>query len=106
MRIGFEDARTTLASSAAAMTDAADLSPDNFPPDDAAGLSDAELRALLARAKESNDEPLRRLIASYLILRRLAADMVTLIETREGAITVVRTPLFSRIKGITKRSRE
>ena len=107
MRVGFEDARPTIASpAAAAMTDAADLAPDAFPPDDASGLSDAELRALLARAKEANDEPLRRLIASYLILRRLAADMVTLIETREGSITVVRTPLFSRIKNITKRSRE
>ena len=88
------------------MTEPTDLAPDDFPPDDASGLSDAELRALLARAKETHDEPLRRLIASYLILRRLAADMITLIEAREGSITVVRTPLFSRIKHIVRRSRE
>ncbi len=67
-------------------------------------LSDAELRALLARARETGDDALRRLLASYLTLRRLAAEMVTLIETREGAATIVRTPLFSRLRELTRRA--
>lgn len=86
------------------MSDASSPSDDAFVPDDASGLSDAELRRLLARARETGDEPLRRLLVSYLTLRRLAADVVELIETREGAATVVRTPLFSRLKHLTRRT--
>ena len=86
------------------MSEGVGVSDEAFTPDDASGLSDAELRGLLAQARESGDEPLRRLLASYLILRRLAAEMVTLIETREGAVTVVRTPLFSRLKHLTRRT--
>ena len=87
------------------MSDAPDVSDEAFAPDDAAGLSDAELRRLLAQARETGDEPLRRLLASYLTLRRLAAEMITLIEMREGAITIVRTPLFSRIRHLARRTR-
>ena len=82
------------------MTDA----PHHTDGSDEGSLSDAELRALLARARESGDEPLRRLLASYLTLRRMAAEMVTLIEAREGAATVVRTPLFSRLRELTRRA--
>lgn len=71
--------------------------------DDLAGLSDAELRQLGLRARAANDEPLRRLVASYISLRTLAAEMVTFIETREGAITVIRTPIFQRLKDVTRR---
>ena len=85
------------------MTDEQQLSGEAFAPDDAAGLSDAELRALLAQAKLTNDEPLRHLIASYLVLRRLSAEMITLIEAREGAQTVTRSSLFSRLKHVTRR---
>ncbi len=81
-----------------------DPSAEAFAPDEASGLSDAELRSLLAQARRTGDEPLRRLLASYVTLRRLAADMITLIETREGAATIVRTPLFSRIKHLTRRT--
>lgn len=76
---------------------------EDFSLDEATLLSDAELRALGIRARETGDEPLRRLVASYLQLRTLAAEMVTFIETREGAITIVRTPLFSRVKQLTRR---
>lgn len=75
-----------------------------FPPDDASGLSDAELRRLLEQAKGSNDEALRRLLASYITLRRLSAEMLTLIESREGAVTIKRTPLFQRLRHLTQRS--
>ena len=76
---------------------------DVFPPDDASGLTDAELRALVERARTADDEALRRLVASYITLRTLAAEMVSFIETREGSITIVRTPLFSRMKHLTRR---
>ena len=85
------------------MSDEPALTPDIFPADDASGLSDQELRALVVRAREAGDEPLRRLLASYITLRTLAAEMVTFIEPLEGSITVVRTPLFSRVKHLTRR---
>jgi hypothetical protein len=71
---------------------------------DEPGLSDAELRELLARAKASNDEPLRRLLASYVTLRRLSADVIDLIETQFGGQTVARAPLFTHVKRLTRRS--
>jgi hypothetical protein len=86
------------------MSDRPDRSAEDFAPDDASGVSDAELRGLLADARASDNEPLRRLLASYITLRRLSAEMITLIEAREGAATVVRTPLFSRIKHLTRRT--
>ena len=86
------------------MRDDADSSGEAFAPDDAAGLSDAELRRLLAQAREAGDEPLRRLLASYITLRRLAAEMLTLIEAREGGVVIVRTPLFRRLKQLTRRT--
>jgi hypothetical protein len=76
----------------------------DVPSDEAGALTDAELRALLARARETGDEPLRRLLASHLTLRRLSAEMITLIEAREGAQTVVRTPLFLRLRELTRRA--
>ena len=76
----------------------------DFPPDDASGLSDAELRQLLERAKATNDDALRRLLASYITLRRLSAEMLTVIESREGAITIKRTPIFQRLRHLTQRS--
>jgi hypothetical protein len=85
------------------MSNESDQLDEAFPPDDATGLSDAELRSLLAQARQAGDEPLRRLIASYITLRTLAGEVVTLIEAREGAVTVVRTPLFSRLKHLTRR---
>ena len=87
------------------MSDTPDLSAEDFAPDDASGVSDAELRGLLAEARASGNEPLRRLLASYITLRRLSAEMLTLVEAREGAVTVVRTPLFSRLKHLTRRTR-
>jgi hypothetical protein len=85
------------------MQDETELSGEAFAPDDAAGVSDAELRALLAQAKATGDEPLRRMLASYLVLRKLSAEMIVLIEAREGAQTVTRSSLFSRLKHLTRR---
>ena len=87
------------------MSDTPDLSTEDFAPDDASGVSDAELRGLLAEARASGNEPLRRLLASYITLRSLSAEMITLIAAREGAVTIVRTPLFSRLKRLTRRTR-
>ena len=75
-----------------------------FPADDAAGLTDAELKALRDEARASGNEGLRRLIASYITLRTLTSDMLKLVEAREGAITVVSTPLFLRLRHLTRRS--
>ena len=86
------------------MSDATDPYAETFAADDAAGLSDAELRRLLAQAREERDEPLRRLLASYITLRRLAADTVELIEQREGGMTITRTPLFARLRHLTRRT--
>ena len=86
------------------MSNETDTTDEGFPPDDAAGMTDEELRALLAKARAAGDETLRRLLASYITLRRLSSEMLTLIEAREGAIVVVRTPLFQRIRHLTRRS--
>lgn len=76
----------------------------DFPPDDAAGVSDTDLRRLLEQAKATNDDALRRLLASYITLRRMSAEMLTLIESREGAVTIKRTPIFQRLRHLTQRS--
>lgn len=86
------------------MSNTSDLSDEHFAPDDASGVSDAELRGLLAEARASGNEPLRRLLASYITLRRMSSEMLTLIEAREGSATVVRTPLFNRLKRLTRRT--
>jgi hypothetical protein len=86
------------------MSDTPDPWADDFAADDASGVSDAELRGLHAEARATGNEPLRRLLASYITLRRMSAEMLTLIAAREGAVTVVKTPLFSRLKHLTRRT--
>jgi hypothetical protein len=78
---------------------------DDLPPDDASGLSDVELRALLARAKAGGDEPLRRLVASYVTLRRLTADALTTVEAQYGAAAVARVPSLAHLKRLVRRER-
>ena len=78
---------------------------DDLPPDDASGLSDAELRTLLARAKAGGDEPLRRLVASYVTLRRLTADALMTVETQYGAAAVARVPSLAHLKRLVQRER-
>lgn len=78
-------------------------SPDGTAEPVAASLPDAELRALRDRARDAGDESLRRLVESYIMLRTLAAEMVTVIETREGAMTITKSPLFSRLRELTTR---
>lgn len=85
------------------MTDRPDLTPDVFPPDDTVGVSDAELRRLLDQARSSGDVSLRQLLASYVTLRTLAGEMVALIAAREGGSTVERTPLYKRLRQLTRR---
>ena len=75
----------------------------DVPPDDASGLSDAELRALLAQAKAVGDVPLRRLVSSYVTLRRLTADALQLVETQYGAAAVARVPALSHLKRLVQR---
>ena len=71
-----------------------------MPPEEAdtAPPTDAEMRAIHRRALEQGDEPLRRLVKAYLTLRRITADVVTLVETREGGAAVAGTPLLQRAR--------
>jgi hypothetical protein len=64
-------------------------------------LRDAELRALLARARAQNDPGLVRLILSYITLRRVMADVIALIEARDGGAAVARTPLLLRARELS-----
>ena len=64
----------------------------------AAQPTDAELRELGARARMSDDVALRRLITSYVTLRRVLADVIGFIEAREGGSAVAGTPLLRRAR--------
>ena len=75
----------------------------DIPPDDASGLTDAELRALNTRAKVADDEPLRRLVASYVTLRRLTAEALQTVETQYGAAAVARVPSLAHLKRLVRR---
>ena len=64
-------------------------------------LRDAELRALLARARAQDDPGLVRLILSYVTLRRVMADVIASIEARDGGAAVARTPLLLRARELS-----
>jgi len=64
-------------------------------------LRDAELRALLARARAQDDQELVRLIVSYVTLRRVMADVIASIEARDGGAAVARTPLLLRARELS-----
>ena len=64
-------------------------------------LRDAELRALLARARAQDDPGLVRLIISYITLRRVMADVIASIEARDGGAAVARTPLLLRARELS-----
>jgi hypothetical protein len=68
---------------------------------DDAPLRDAELRELLARAREHDDPRLVRLITSYVTLRRVMADVIASIEAREGGAAVARAPLLLRARELS-----
>jgi hypothetical protein len=64
-------------------------------------ITDAELRDLLARARRQDDPRLVRLILSHVTLRRVTADVIALIEAREGGAAVARTPLLLRARELS-----
>jgi len=80
------------------MTDPTNLDEDYVP-------SDVELRRLHAQAKAAGDEPLRRMLGGYLALRRVTADVVAYLETRDGVAQVARIPLLARAKRLATGSR-
>ena len=65
-------------------------------------ITDTELKSLLQHARQSGDEPLRRLVADYITLRRVTADVIAFIESREGGAAVSRTPLLLRARALTR----
>jgi hypothetical protein len=64
-------------------------------------LRDADLRELLARARERDEPQIVRLITSYVTLRRVMADVIASIEAREGGAAVARTPLLLRARELS-----
>ena len=68
-----------------------------------APLRDAELRELLARAREQHDVRLVRRITSYVTLRGVMADVIASVEAREGGAAVARTPLLLRARELSGR---
>ena len=67
-------------------------------------LTDIELRELLAQARAQDDQRLVRLVTSYLMLRRVTADVIAGIEAREGGASVARNPLLLRARQLSSRS--
>lgn len=68
-------------------------------PDDAeAVLTDAELRELAQRVRENADPLLRRLLLGYLTIRRVTADVVDGIATRDGGQVIANSALFRRAR--------
>ena len=61
-------------------------------------LTDGELREIGARARAGDDLLVRRLLTSYLTLRRVTADVIALIEAREGGATIAGLPLLLRAR--------
>lgn len=66
-----------------------------------APIADAELKALLEQARRTGDDALRRLVTGYITLRRVTADVIVLIEAREGGAAVAGTPLLRRARALT-----
>ena len=66
--------------------------------------TDAELRTLMARARASDDTALRRVVISYVTLRRVTADVIRFIEAREGGAAVAETPLLRRARRLADRT--
>lgn len=74
--------------------------PVDAPVDDV--VTDAELRALGARARATDDAALRRLVLGYVTLRRTTADVLAFIEAREGGAAVGGTPLLLRARQLVQ----
>lgn len=70
-------------------------------PAEPTGLADSELKALSLQARRDGNEPLRRLVASYLLLRRVTAEVITLVSAREGGSSVANTPLLRRARELS-----
>ena len=82
------------------MTDASLPVPAADTPDASSAelLTDAELRELGMRTRGGDDPLVRRLLTSYLTLRRVTADVVAFIEAREGGAAVAGEPVLLRAR--------
>ena len=63
-------------------------------------ITDSELKALLEQARRTGDERLHRLVTAYVTLRRVTADVIILIEAREGGAAVAGMPLLRRARAL------
>jgi hypothetical protein len=68
---------------------------------DAVSITDGELRGLLARGRELDDQRLVRLVTSYVTLRRVTADVIAAIEARDGGAAVAKNPLLLRARELS-----
>lgn len=68
---------------------------------DVDAVTDAELQGLRVRARDDGDDALRRLIISYLMLRRVTAEVITLVSAREGGFSIANTPLLRRARELS-----
>jgi len=66
-----------------------------------APLTDDELRELLLQARARDDRPVLRLVTSYVTLRRVTADVIAVLEAREGGAAVARSPLLLRARALS-----
>jgi hypothetical protein len=71
---------------------------------DGASMDDGELRDLLAQGREHADGRLVRLVKSYVMLRRITADVIAAIEAREGGAAVAKNPLLLRARQLSGRN--
>ena len=71
--------------------------------DDDTPLSDRDLRELLARARTLADPQFVRLVTSYVMLRRVTADVIAGIEARDGGAAVAKSPLLRRARELSAR---
>jgi len=69
-----------------------------LPEDTEAVLTDAELRELAERVRGNADPLLRRLLLGYLTIRRVTADVVDGIATRDGGQVIASSALFRRAR--------
>jgi hypothetical protein len=67
-------------------------------------IADDVLQVLMLQARRTQDTSLQQLVLGYLTLRRVTADVVALIATREGGAAVAATPLLRRARQLSGRA--
>lgn len=64
--------------------------------------SDEELLMLLAQSRATGNEPLRRLLKCYRVLRRITSDSIAYLEARNGAQAIEAVQVLSLAKFLSR----